>query len=91
MRSAAQIREKIAEIDTLISVLTTTALKSVSTGHFVEYDLDTGQSRTRIKYQSTSAVVQSLQDYENLRQFYVNKLIGTRVVRLVDSKNFRRS
>jgi len=92
-RSAASLRAKIAEIDTLINTLMTNALTSVTQSNMAEYELDTGQTKTRIKYTSTSSVMQAIEDYERLRTMYVNKieqLTGGRVTRMVDSKNFRR-
>lgn len=92
-RSATSLRAKIAEIDTLINTLMTSALTSVTQSNMAEYELDTGQTKTRIKYTSTSSVMQAIEDYERLRTMYVNKieqLTGGRVTRMVDSKNFRR-
>jgi hypothetical protein len=90
-RSAASIKAKIAEIDVLIDELFNSAMKSVSTGNIMEYDLDTGQTKTKIKYTSVSSVVASIEDYEKLRQMYVNMLNGsTGVHRLIDERNTRR-
>lgn len=90
-RSNSSIRQKIAEIDALIDELMTTAMKSVQSGNHAEYELDTGQTRTRVKYNSVSSITTAIEDYEKLRQMYVNKLNKTTgVVRLMDEKNFRR-
>lgn len=89
-RSNSSLRAKITEIDTLIDTLFESALKSVQNGNIAEYELDTGQTRTRLKYSSVSSVTKAIEDYENLRQLYVNKLNRTTgVVRLMDEKNFK--
>jgi len=90
-RSDASLRAKIVEIDALIDELVNVAMKSVQKGNFQEYELDTGQTRTRIKYTSVSSVAQSIQDYEHIRQMYVNKLNRTTgAVRLMGENNFKR-
>lgn len=89
-RSNASLEAKIAEIDILIDTLFESALKSVQNGNIAEYELDTGQTRTRLKYTSVSSVTKAIEDYENLRQMYVNKLNrSTGVVRLMDERNFK--
>lgn len=90
-RSDSSLKAKIDEIDLLIDELFNTALKSVQQGNLAEYELDTGQTKTRIKYSSVSSVTKAIEDYETLRQIYVNKLnrsVGS--VRLMDEKNFYR-
>jgi ABC-type transporter lipoprotein component MlaA len=89
-RSDASLRAKIAEIDILIDELINTAMKSVTQGNIAEYELDTGQTRTRIKYTSVGSVAQSIEDYEKIRQMYLNKLNRTTgSVRLMGEQNFK--
>ena len=90
-RSNASLKAKIAEIDTLINILLTTATKSVTQGNIAEYELDTGQTRTRVKYTNIATITKAVEEYEGLAQFYMNKLNrSTGMVRLMDGKNFRR-
>lgn len=90
-RSDSSLRAKIAEIDTLIDELFTSALKSVQNGNIAEYELDTGQTKTRIKYSTVSSITQAIESYENLRQLYINKLNRTTgSIVLVGANNFRR-
>jgi len=81
----------IAQLDLIIQQLLTTALTSVQQGNIAEYDLDTGQTRTRIKYTSPGSVLTAISDYRKLRQELVNQAQGTGVgvTRLMDEKNFR--
>ena len=88
-RTRAEILAQIAQIDLIISALTTTAITAAAKGNIFQYKLDTGQSKTDITYRSSAEVRTALQEYEQLRQFYQNKL-SPRMVRLVDSKNFKR-
>lgn len=83
-----QICAKIASLDEIIDMLYTTALTSVSNGHMIEYQLDTGQTKQRVQYSTTESVTRAIEMYEMLRQRLQNKL-NSRTFRLMDSKNFR--
>lgn len=87
--NCTSIKAKITKIDAIISALMDTALKSVMNGDTVEYTLDTGQTKINKVFSTTQSVTKAIKDYEAIRQMYVNK-ISSRVVRLVDSKNFNR-
>lgn len=87
-QTRSQICAKIAQLDLIISSLYDTALKSVGTGNFVKYKIDTGQTKQEVEYSTTESVVKSIQQYEKLRQMLQNKL-SSRVFRVMDSKNFR--
>lgn len=90
-RSDASLKLKIAEVDALINELMIAAMKSVQSGNHAEYELDTGQTRTKVRYTSVASVATAIEDYEKLRQLYVNKLNRTTgMTRLMDEKNFRR-
>ncbi len=91
VRSRASIIANIAKIDALIDSLFTTATQSVTNGHRVEYELDTGQTKTNVVYSDMKSVTDAIKNYEELRETYMNYLRAraTRQVRLVDSKNFR--
>lgn len=92
-RSPQSIRALIAQIDTYINELMTNQMEAILTGNVAEYDLDTGQTRTRVKYQSEQAIFDKVASLEKLRQFYINMLENMtfgRMTQLVDEKNFRR-
>jgi hypothetical protein len=88
-QTRAQICAKIAQIDVMILSLYSTALKSVANGDVAEYEIDTGQTKQKVKYTSTSSVYNAINGYEMLREKLQAKL-SPRVVRLMDGKNFRR-
>jgi len=87
-RSAAAIQANIASLDAIISELLNTALISVQKGNISEYELNTGQSTTKLKYASTTSVLTAIKGYEALRTMYEN-MLSPRMVRLMDQKNFR--
>jgi len=88
-RTKASIKAKIEEIDAIIDELLSTALKSVTQGNYAEYELDTGQSKTRIKYTNVKTVTDSIAAYEALRDYYISRYNGsTGRIRLVDESNF---
>lgn len=87
-RTREEILELIANIDSVITMLMTTALTSVGNGSVMEYDVDTGQTTQRVKYSTMSQVTDAIANYEKIRQRYQNKLTP-RITRLMDTKNFR--
>jgi uncharacterized protein YggE len=90
-RSETSLRAKINEVDAIINELMNTAMRSVMKGEIAEYELDTGQTRIRKKYNSPAMVQNSIKEYEALRQMYVNKLNkSTGSYRLMDERNFKR-
>ena len=86
--TATSIRAKITAIDAIISALLTVAANAAATDNITEYMLDDGQTKINTVYKGTSGVYASIKNFENLKQYYINKL-NPRRVRLVDSKNFR--
>lgn len=88
-QTRAQICTKIEQLDAIIASLYNTALTSVGTGNYVKYKIDTGQTKQEVEYSTTESVVKAIASYEKLRQMLQNKLTP-RVVRMMDSKNFRR-
>jgi hypothetical protein len=87
-RSTTSVKEKIVQLETIIDSLYTSALTNVQNGNIQEYDLDTGQTRNRVKYTKIDEVVSAINAYETLLQRYMNMLMP-RVVKLIDDKNFR--
>jgi len=87
-RTAATIRANIAKIDTVIDLLFTEAIASVANTGKAMYELDTGQTKTKVEYTDPDAIMNAIDKWENLRQRYVNCLSPS-MVRLVDGKNFR--
>lgn len=88
-QTAAQITAKIAQIDAILSSLYNTALVSVGNGDVAEYEIDTGQTKQKVKYTSASSVTNAISEYEKIRDMLRAKL-SPRQVRLMDSKNFMR-
>ncbi len=78
----------IQNLKGIISELMTTALKAVTTGNIAEYDINTGQTTTRIKYTNQKDIIASIEGYEKLLQLFSNRRIS-RSVKLVNDKNFR--
>jgi hypothetical protein len=81
-------KQKIQKIEEIITELFTNALTNINEGNIMEYDLDTGQTRTRVKYNSQDSVLGAIRKYEDLKQLYINQMLP-RQIRLVDEKNFR--
>lgn len=82
-------KAKLKKIDAIIDSLLNTALKSVANGNTIEYTLDTGQTKIHKVFSTTKSVTDAIKEYESIRQMYINQM-SSRVVRLVDNKNFNR-
>ncbi len=87
--SCTSIQAKIAKLDVLIDSMFITATKAINTGNHVSYKLDDGQSIQEVVYTSMKSVQAAIEAYEQLRQFYVNKLIGNEYQQ-IGSKNLNR-
>lgn len=93
LQSVSEIRALISQLDAIINELLLTALKSIQNGNKIEYELDTGQTKTRIKYNSVTDVTKSIQSFRDLRQMFVNEIenkVYGRKTQLVDQSNFRK-
>lgn len=86
--SRTSIAAKIAAIDAIISALLTTAATAAADDNINEYWLNDGQTQIKTIYKGAHAIQRSINEFERLRQMYVNRLSG-RVTVLMDSKNFR--
>lgn len=86
--SCNSIKAKIAKIDAIINELLNTALKSVTTGNHLEYSIDTGQSIQKVTYRSPLEITKVIQAYREIRQQYVNEILGNEFQQ-VDGKNLR--
>jgi len=81
---------KIVAIQLIQDSLLTSALKAAGTSNMSEYMLNDGQTIIKTVYRSVEDVQKAWTAFERIKQIYINGLNG-RMVRLVDSKNFRRN
>lgn len=86
--SATTLRDKLTRVNAIITALEDVALKAAANGDISHYSLDDGQTKIMTSYRTAEDVANSIQAFEVIRQRYINQLNG-RMVRLVDSKNFR--
>ena len=84
--SVTDMAAKVEAIDAIIAALLVIAASAVGNEDIEEYTLDDGQTKIRTRYRGMSAILKAIQDYEKLRQMYLNRLNG-RVIRLVDSRS----
>lgn len=88
--AAATTTDKITRIDAIITALLTVSLTAASSDNISSYMLDDGQTKINTAYKGVDSVVKSIKAFEDLKSYYQNTLNG-RVMRLVDSKNFKRN
>lgn len=84
--SAKDMEDKVNKIDLIIAALLDLATDSAGKDDVAEYTLDDGQTKIRTEFRGMSSILKAIDDYERLRQRYLNRLNG-RVMRLVDSKS----
>lgn len=85
-RTRDQILARIAQLDLIIDALLEGALTAVGDGNIVEYEIDTGQSKQKVKYTDTAGVMSAVTKYEAMRTYYENKLTP-RQLRAIPGKN----
>lgn len=84
--SRTNMAEKVVAIDLIIAALLTLATASAGKDDVAEYSLDDGQTKIRTEFRGMSSILKAIEDFERLRQQYLNRLNG-RVMRLVPSEN----
>jgi hypothetical protein len=90
-RTNEQLKALIAGIDSMINFLNQQALANVGNVGMAEYELDTGQTKIRKKFNSVSSVIAAIKEYEALRQMYINKLNRTTGrYQLMGAENFNK-
>ena len=89
IESAKTLKDKVKKIDAVIAGLLTAATTSAANAHITSYAIDNGQTKINAQYAGTQAVFASIKAFEELREYYKQKING-RVFRMMDSKNFKR-
>ena len=87
-RTPEAILERIANIDLIIERIETAMLEADASPSMVEYELDTGQTRTRVKLSSISQMTSTLETLEKIRGRLAASLTP-RVVTLVPISSIR--
>lgn len=72
--------EKIKAIDAVISAMELKLLDVTESTALDEYQLDDGQMKVRTKYRSVADVMAGITGLEQLKQRYVNRYNGRRIV-----------
>ena len=83
-----QITARLTNIDLIIERIESALLESNSSPSMVEYELDTGQTKTRVKLASASQMVSTLETLDKMRGRLVSK-ITPRVVQLIPISSVR--
>lgn len=89
--SCASLEAQLALINTIVINMLTAINAAALSGTFEEYKLDTGQTRTEIRYRSLEELQKAYLTMSNTRQMILAELNNNktgRITRLIDSKNF---
>lgn len=90
IQSKKTLQDRILAIDAIIEALELTALNMAGKDDIQEYHLNDGQTIIKTIYKGSVGVASAIDDFERIKQRYVNRYNG-RMVRLVDGKNFNRN
>lgn len=88
IESQTTLLAKVNSIELIIDALLITAAKAATNDNITEYSLNDGQTIIKTVYKGVDAITRSILEFEKLKHIYLNRLNG-RMVRLMDSKNFR--
>lgn len=90
-RTQSDYKRLISQIDAYINSLIAAKINSTSVNSGVsEYELDTGQTKVRKRFLSPKEFTAEITEWENLRQFYLNRMNGTSGrYRLMNERNFK--
>lgn len=87
-RTQSDYVANIAKVDAIINALLDKGLEAVTNADKASYELDTGQTKTKVEYKSQAEIYEALDGWEKRRQYYVNKLTP-RMMRLIPASNFK--
>lgn len=82
------LKAKVDAIELIIDALLILAAKAATNDNISEYQLNDGQTVIKTVYNGVDGILQSIEGLEKIKMTYLNRLNG-RVMRLMDSKNFR--
>jgi hypothetical protein len=82
------IQARVAQVDTIIDAHLAAMILGSSSYNIVEYELHTGQTKTRVEKSSQSDIATSLEKLQKYRDYLAAKCVP-RNVRLVGINSFR--
>lgn len=88
IESQTSLKAKVDAIELIIDALLILAAKAATNDNISEYQLNDGQTVIKTVYKGVDGILQSIEGLEKIKMTYLNRLNG-RVMRLMDSKNFR--
>lgn len=86
--SATDLKDELCRINTILKGLKNALAASLSGAMTESYSLDTGQTKVNTKYRTYKEITDALLFFEQRKQITLNDLNKSRVVRLVDGRNF---
>lgn len=91
LSKALSDQAKITKLNVIINLLLDQVLTTINSGKIciVEYELDTGQTRTNVTYSKPDEIFALIKNYENLIKYYENRN-SPRVKTLIDISNLNR-
>lgn len=89
INSSTTYADRIVKIDSIIEALLLLATTAAEKEDIQEYWLDSGQTKIKTVYRGMASIMASIQNFEKIKQYYINKING-HSFRLIDSSNFRR-
>jgi len=83
IRSASNVEDQIKKIDQSISALLDSMLDSATKSGMMEYEMDSGQSRVKVKYRNPDQINKTIAGLQAYRTTLVNEINGQQMSRLI--------
>jgi len=83
IRSASNVEDQIKKIDQSISALLDSMLDSAAKSGMMEYEMDSGQSRVKVKYRNPDQINKTIAGLQAYRTALVNEINGQQMSRLI--------
>lgn len=91
LSNCSTLLDRINALDGILTSMETALATAATTGQFEEYKLDTGQTKTEIRYRDQKSLQASYEGLFDLQQKMINRYNAQktgRQFRLMDSRNF---
>jgi len=83
IRSASDVKGQILKIDQVIDALVNSMLDSATKSGVMEYEMDSGQSRVKMKYRNPDQINKTIDGLRVYRMQLANQINESQICRLV--------
>ena len=85
IKSASDVKGQIIKIDQTINALLDSMLDSTTKSGVMEYEMDSGQSRVKMKYRNPDQINKTINGLRNYRMQLANQINESQICQLVQN------